>query len=92
MQMQQRGFGGCGLESWWLRRWAASSDRLAGRGQGTAQANWGSSKGAGRARAEQTRVSSVWDETRDCYHSARQEDSAAEAEVVAVAVEEAEGI
>lgn len=46
VQMQQRGFGGGGLESWWLRRWAARSDRLAGRGQGTAQANRGGSKGA----------------------------------------------
>lgn len=48
VQRTQRGlFGGCGLESWWLRRWAASSDRWAGRGlQGTAQANRGGSKGA----------------------------------------------
>lgn len=44
---RRRGFGGCGLESWWLRRWAASSDRWVGREQGTAQANRGGSKGVG---------------------------------------------
>lgn len=55
VQRMQRGlFGGCGLESWWLRRWAASSDRWAGRGlQGTASQS-GRQQGCGKEYPQQS--------------------------------------
>jgi hypothetical protein len=61
MQESAEGFGGYGLESWWLRRWAASSDRWAGRGQGTAQANRGCGRGQNKS-VKQYLVS--WDALR----------------------------